>query len=309
MTTFDDFCRFASLQLSSGDIDPAYPVLRTICQGLQYDEEQVCDLVFTYVAYYNLASALSIAAANNGVPWPTREDIDRGTWEALPTGTERRGHRNKPALRAHLVALDEIRNRNRGLDMWIAHQLTGAPESDWRHLQIALRSIHGNGRWAAYKTGEILAYLGWPLKPTDAGHDFSSGPRKGLALLEPDASRLVGSTPRVVDQLDGLTEALRQRTSERLGGDVPVEQLETLLCDFNSLTKGHYYVGHDIDQQLGQLAASTHLGDMASIAAGARFASFHPRFLGEAHGWLGVRPDLRRLWKSRHRLVWWEDDE
>jgi hypothetical protein len=67
-----------------------------------------------------------------------------------------------------------------------------------------------------------------------------------------------------------------------------LDQLETALCDFNSLCKGTYYVGHDIDQQMDQLK------NLGREWWDARKAAFPSGYLGEVSGWPGVRKELKR---------------
>lgn len=294
--------QFAGWQLESGDIDPAYPVLAALAVDLGLDRAGTVDLVFAYVAFYNLASALRVLD-DAGSPWPPWGTFDK--WLKLPTGTERRAHRSPARLLDHLVALDRLRESHGGLDRWVDAQMSpNGPWASWNALEAALRDIYGNGRWAAYKTGEILAYFGWPVAPTDAGHDFSTGPRAGLVLVDPDAD-VPGNDPATVARLDVLTEALRREVEDELGVPLPVEQLETVLCDYHALVAGRYYVGHDIDQQLQQLVLAPLSNEMRALAADARRASFDERWLGEVGGWAGVRPDLRRLYRDEGRLVWW----
>ena len=62
-----------------------------------------------------------------------------------------------------------------------------------------------------------------------------------------------GNSPAEVAILDDLGAEL---VSFLVGEGVPatVANTETVLCDFHSLARGRYYVGHDIDQLAGQLA-------------------------------------------------------
>lgn len=294
-----DLATFAAPHLDSGDIDPAYPVLAAIADDRGYSWAEKADLIFLYVAYYNIASALVIAEEG---PWPPFAFL--ADYLKQPTGTERRAHRSPRRLYAHLVALDQQREAYGDLACWIAARCAAdSYEDNWRNLQAALRSIDGNGRWAAYKTGELLAYFGWPVRPTDAGHDFSTGPRQGLALVRPEALGLEGHSPGVVAALDEMTEEVRVDLSDRLERDVPVEQLETILCDWHSTVAGRYYVGHDIDQQLEQVAGAP--DSVRSCVLAARERAFAPRWLGEVNGWSGVRRPLKRLWAAKREVAWW----
>lgn len=265
-------------------MDPVYPVLRTIIGWLELTPEEALRLAVLYVAFYDLQSALTVWLK---VGWP--DPMPEEYWR-LPTGTERRAHRDPRQFRAHMEAVQARIDSYSSLTTW-ADQAGG----DWRTLQSLLANVRGNGRWAAYKTGEVMkTVLGWPLTPTDAGHEFSTGPRKGLVMVYPEAA-----TASVTD-LDKMTEELRQ---ELAGWKVPmpVEQLETVLCDWHSTVEGRYYVGHDIDLMLQQVRP----GPAGDLIVEARYESFHPQWLGEVQGWDGVRPELRRLYRDEGRIEWW----
>lgn len=303
----DALRRFAKWHIISGDIDPVYPVLQNLGTLYCADEEEAIRLTFLYVTYYNLPSA--IAAWNQSVfTKPGR--LPELPIAKYPTGTERRAHRMPNKLIEHLAYLDGLVANYGSLHTWLTHDLTSNAETNWLIVQDKLRSVRHNGRWAAYKTGEILATVhGWPLSPTDAGHDFSSGPRQGLADCFPEAAQIVGYKPEPVRKLDQLTHDLGVWLSDGLGIDVPVEQVETVLCDWHSVQKGHYYVGHDIDLLLEQ----THKAGEAQRLKPqnyremfwARDRSFDRRWLGEHNGWDGVRKPLKRAYIDEGIIEWW----
>ena len=285
-----DLATFARWQVASGDMDPVYPVLGALADRWGLDPAQRVRAVLLYVAYYDLPSAVCAWHAGNG------------TWDlphyalSFPCGTERRGHRDPRKLAAHLAALPAAEEA-------LGAPLDNDPRAAWVQVQGRLREVWGNGRWAAYKTGEMLATVcGGPLAPTDAGHEFSTGPRHGLELLDPRA-RIPGNGPAVVATLNALTDEL----VAELG--LPVEQVETVLCDFHSLARGRYYVGHDIDLMWGQIRAHPELtpAEEAELRD-ARLRAFHPFWLGEVGGWGGVRPALRPLYRDQGAVEWWTVD-
>ncbi len=304
----EDLAEFAKWHIASGDIDPAYPVLAALTEALCDNDDETLRFIFLYVTYYDLPSA--IGAWKRGVfrqPGCPPDDLTA----RFPTGTERRAHRSPRKLVAHLADLDHLANKHGSLTNWLLPATGENPHENWVTSQVLLQQPHGNGRWAAYKTGEILAtVLGWPLQPTDAGHAFSSGPRKGLADCYPATEALTGFTPDVVDQLDTQTAGLQRWLSDRLDNETPVEQIETVLCDWHSTLKGGYYIGHDIDQMLSQTTRARNRGviddeivdDLTRIRANV----FAPRWLGEANNWVGVRPALKNWYKDHGVLKWWD---
>jgi hypothetical protein len=295
-TILDDFARFARYQVQSGDIDPVYPVLGEISTRVCEDETERLELVLLYVAYYNLASALT--AWLDGYRFDRELTDDEARY---PTGVERRAHRDVRQFRAHLVDLRQIKSRfgsgREGLEPQVEEPLLR-----WQAIQQRLETVHGNGRWAGYKTGEILdTVLEWSCAPPDAGHANSTGPRHGLTLLFPSTGALVGNGRETIAELDAVTDDLCQRL------DLPVAQVETALCDFKSTMAGAYYVGHDIDlmfEQTNRVAQPV----VRNLIMDARSQAFDHRWLGEFSGWDGVRRSLKTLYREHKTIEWWSDD-
>jgi hypothetical protein len=262
----DDFARFARMSIDSGDVDPVYPVIKGLAGTLPANK--IAWLDWLHVAYYDLGSA-ALAYANLPIAmrdgWGSFPGMLTERILRLPTGTERRAHRDPERLRRHLLDT-MIRAKPSstivgGVLGWL-HDAVHLSLTDRRpaYLKLfeAVEAVYGNGRWAAYKTCELLAEtLGqfggaWSqCRPTDMGHAHSTGPRKGLALLR-TLPVPQGSGPSAVAELDAMGEEL---VAFLLGEGVSatVANTETALCDFHSLARGRYYVGHDIDQLAGQL--------------------------------------------------------
>lgn len=305
--TYDDFrskvrdvAAFAGWQLASTDIDPVYPVLRELQREMSEDE--ALWFTFVYVAFYNLPSATIfypelLKSLYDILPYVPR------TLFSLPTGVERRGLRGGTNMINHLTDLVNIWEANgQSLRTWLTRDFTDDPRANWTALQATLRDVLFNGRWAAYKTGEILKVVnGFPVEPTDMGMAFSSGPRWGLDLLY---GELRGNTPAVLRELDDRADDLLRILRGDYGLNIAIEQLETVLCDFHSLHEGRYYVGHDIDQMQEQILAA---GDNDVLAAlwDAREEALPQWTLGEVNGWQGVRKPLKTLYRETGMLDWW----
>lgn len=290
----NDFCTFAHWHRTSGDIDPVYPVLGCIGGYLCDDEDDLISLILLYVAYYNIASALT--AWLDG--WRPGKELSNDELR-YPTGTERRGHRTIQRFAEHIAGLGLLHRKWGSWEKALWPVDAADPARRWTVLQWYLMDIRGNGRWAAYKTGEMLKVIAeWDVQPTDAGHAYSSGPRKGLVDLFPELVDKNGNDDYTTAILDERT----QRLVELLGQ--PVEQVETALCDWHSVLRGHYYVGHDIDQMQTQIAWAS--PQVRSIILSARNDAFEPRWLGEAMGWEGVRKKLNDLYRTTGVIEWWQ---
>jgi hypothetical protein len=302
-----DLATFAYWHIKSGDIDPVYPVLETLHSILCNDDEEALRFTLLYVTYYNLPSAIGAWSRN---VFNQQGRLPELSIAKYATGTERRAHRMPHKLIEHLDYLDGIAANYGSLTAWLTHDLTDNHYHNWRLLQDRLRSVRHNGRWAAYKTGEILATVHkYPLKPTDAGHDFSSGPRKGLVDCYPESAAITGFKPDAVNALDKLTHDLQEFLNLNVGSHVPIEQVETVLCDWHSLLKGGYYVGHDIDVMLEQANKAVSTGVLIDIDYDelmfAREQEFAHCWLGEYNNWNGIRKDLKTLYRDSGELQWW----
>jgi Alpha-glutamyl/putrescinyl thymine pyrophosphorylase clade 2 len=264
-----DYSRFHRIQVANQDIDPVYPVYRRLAEALALTAGDRLRLVFLHVAYYHAGSALAAFSGDSG---------------RLPCGTERRGHRDDRQLRRHLGGLAAVERSPGGLEAWLR-----PAASDWGRLTGRLAELPGNGRWASYKTAEMLQKIcGYPVTAPDMGHANSSGPRHGLALLYPGIP--AGNAPAELAQLDRLSAEL----ADSLGA--AIEEAETTLCDFHALAEGRYYPGHDIDVMLSQL-----LGTQSALTAEAmraRRAALAPAYLGEVGGWAGVDRHRCRVYRD-----------
>lgn len=287
MSIRDDYRRWHHAQVATGDLDPAYPVLRHLAEARGLDREQRVWLAVCHVTQYHLASTLRLFEA---FPTPgaiPSAPIGRKAVLGLPSTTERRAHRDVRKLDKHLAALAATLGPQPSLWAWFE-----GPGWSWETVTDRVTGVWGNGRWAAYKLAELLQKVaGAPITAPDAGHRYSSGPRKGLDRLYEGLP--TGQTPEAVRVLDAVTLALAEWV-----GEPDVAQVETSLCDFNSLVKGHYYLGHDIDGMLAQIAHPA-LGerDRADLLT-ARRASFDHLLLGEVCGWGGPRTALKRVYRE-----------
>lgn len=295
MTVLDDYKRWHHLQVETGDIDPVYPVYRWLGERWKLGKDQLAWLCICHVIYYHSGSALTLFRQ---LPSPkhmpaTADALGEEGWLTLPTATERRAHRDVRQLAKHILDVREQLGDE-------PYAWLGANGWDWEPLNKRIMELHGNGRWAAYKLAEMLQKVaGAPTEATDAGHRYSTGPRKGLQDLYGD---LVpeGQGAADIAVLDAITAGLQNQVGEK-----DVALIETSLCDFHSLTKGSYYLGHDIDGMQEQLNHPK-VNPGTKVWEG-RAAVFDHELLGEQNGWSGVRRDLKTRYRRTGQLDWRED--
>lgn len=281
---WEDFVTFHRLAVTVGDVDPVYPVLAELVRDWPAAEQVEAAVI--YVAYYDLGSGLAaINARADGASLAHLPTV-------LPAATERRAHRDRRQLARHLTHLDDLRCEHGTLHHFLRQPVAAAanPQQGWRRLREQLETIHGNGRWASYKTAEVLQKVaGWPVEAPDMGMAGASGPAHGLRMLG-----ITGAThPNELEEAGvALTRALA-RTG--LPG-AELSTVETTLCDFHALVEGRYYVGHDIDQMQAQLDRTPSLLTRAAYTA--RGDVLPAAYLGEIGGWAGPNPARRRVYRD-----------
>lgn len=283
-----DYARFHRLAVTTEDVDPVYPVLRELTAQLSPADR--VDAVVIYVAYYDLGSALT--AFRERQAGTVLADLPL----TLPCATERRAHRDRRQLARHINHAHDVAARHGSLHAFLSEPLEPAdPRGSWTRLRQQVEMIHGNGRWASYKTAELLQKVaGWPVEAPDMGMAGASGPAAGLRMLG------VASE----DNPAALEEAGAAVTAALSAAGLPGAELataETTLCDFHALDAGRYYVGHDIDAM--QQALNRTPSELTGAAFAARSASLPVAYLGELGGWSGPDKERARIYRDRGEIV------
>lgn len=296
---FEDYVRFHRIQMANRDVDPVYPVLRGVGDALDWTLEMRVRSVFLHVAYYDLGSAL--AALDRRAPFLR---AFRDPVPGLKCGTERRRHRMGDNLAVHLADLERITHEQDGLSRWVNGAcLEDDPADNWRAMSDQLMQVDGNGRWAAYKTCEMLASVcGLPLEAPDMGHANSSGPRAGLGLLYPETRGLIGNRPEIIRELDEVSDLLVRELRAR-ETEASAATAETTLCDFHSLVEGRYYAGLDIDVMQEQLERAPLSREMLRTALEARRAALPAQYLGELNDRTGSDRARKRVYRLTGEIV------
>lgn len=287
-----DYAYFHEAQTQSRDMDPAYPVLKWFADSL--DRDSGLWLSFLFVGYYHMGSALKAFSLYPTPTVPAQEHLK------LPISQPRRSHRATLRFAQHLDSLCAKAEQHGGLGAWLdTATASNDPIENWKTLNNELTTVFGNGRWAAYKTAEILMKShGFNLEAPDMGNANSSGPRKGLSLFFPGLPQ--GNSPAEISLLDDLSlkvvDYLLDKTSQ-----VSIETAETSLCDFYALTKGRYYVGIDIDEMQEQLLRVP--SDLTEMAFKARYETLPHAYLGELNGWKGIDKNRKTLYRTTREIV------
>lgn len=284
---FNDFCYFCGDHLRTWDIDPIYPVLRHMYQGM--DDELALWHSLCYISHYDLASGTYLFnKVPMGVP-VTVADLTTGDCEFLRTGMDRRNLRGGIQMIKHLRHLWGTIVQFGGIRNWLQHDFTGDPHRDFVQCQRNVRLVYGNGDWAAHKTAEIAEKVHYlPIVSSDMGGEgslISPTPRLGLEVFY-----------GVIDCRDvfiAAAEDLQQRINNR-GIPSDISEVETHLCDGYRLMTGRYYRGKDTDVMLATITgAHEQVQERCGDILAARKEVLPHHQLGELNNWRGV--DKSRL--------------
>jgi hypothetical protein len=277
---FEEFCVFSRAQVESWDIDPSYPLLKSLNGLLGNTIEQSLWLTSIYVTWYDVGSALRVFEKASQ-PCSQNDLSSRLEGVRFPTGVERRGLRAPGACESHL------------LDIWRSVEMLGGPEAfiracnelsgekGWDFARSSISKVRGSGPWATYKWADLLKHVhGATITASSIGEKAgsSSGPIPGLVLITGLPAKICGS-----DLI--LQKRLLSESVDKGSGLSGLDQFETCLCDFNSYFKGRYYTGHDIDSQQASISP---FDERIRAARGV----FPEAFRGELGGWSGVRREL-----------------
>lgn len=303
---FEDFIEYSQRACDSLDYDPFHPMIWHLGKGL--DRERLLWLCTLYMAYYSIGSTWVAFVNCDYLKMPPEWVLK------LPIGVQRRNLRGG-TLRNHLE--DFIKQAKAAGSIWklLTARFSGMELEDWGALTHNVGSIWGNGRWSTYTTSELYQKVGKvPVLPRDIMNDGSTGPRTGLCYLyglkPPLGLDVVPALDRLAHQTFRLAgRRLKTRIPYLQAGHYDMGMLESALCDFNSLRKGRYYVGRDVDRDLDRLRATRRAlrclgrpdGALSTVME-ARASVFLPRHLGERTGWEG-RTDYALEWYKKHGQV------
>tara|TARA_Y100001963_G_scaffold20399_1_gene26048 strand:- start:735 stop:1637 length:903 start_codon:yes stop_codon:yes gene_type:complete len=286
---FEDFIKFGKLSLKIKDYDPGYPILKKYYELRKLNEKQKHWHTLLFMTFYRLSSAEEVFKK---YPEQTKVSFSK----AYPTSPDRRGLRGKKEKQERFI------NQFNAYPIQELVTKVASPygKIGWAKFErIMQKNFWYVGTWTTYKWADILnnvydfnieaPYL------SDGGGSVTTGPIGGMISL-------LGVKPAEIN--DTLELNLYKEVINR-GLNVPdYNTLETLLCDFKALTKGKYYLGHDIDSFLAEIQEIKDI-KIRNLYLETRKQVFDYRFLGEINGWQGVRDNLKKQYKNNKTLQWW----
>lgn len=292
-TQLRDFTRFGRTAIRSGDIDPQFPILRELYAARNLDDNTALWFTSVYLVFYNLGSATSAWGK-----YPTPDIIDATTWSSdLPYTKQRRCFRGNNGGLRQLNALVEASDGD--LLAWVTNLVGNGGEEGWTRVRSGASELPYHGPWSSYKFCDMMKFVhSFPITAPDIGTKpgATAGPIAGMCSLTQLDRR------QCADDINLQRDLLQYVQDEGVPAN-GLDQLESLLCDWQSLIMGRYYLGHDIDRDLGQLFSTHADNTYVKELMLERSKIFDKRLLGEFGGWSGMRLELNALYKKRRRIV------
>ena len=288
-----DFARFGRAMILNGDIDPQFWILRYMYKKLELDRNTALWWTCIYLLYYHLGSAVQAWKR-----YPELDIIRKKDWSRdLPYFKQRRCFRGNEHARNQINTIVKVSDGD--LATWIDNLVGDGGELGWTRVRKAMSELPYHGPWSSYKFCDMMKFVhSYPITAPDIGTKpgATAGPIAGLnSLTGLDWKKCVNDNQ--------LHRDLLQMTVD-LGAPVNgLDQLESMLCDYQSLINGRYYVGHDIDRDQVQLELERRRNSVLDILWEARLHIFDERLLGELGGWSEVRSHLNKVYKDRRRII------
>tara|TARA_Y100000593_G_scaffold95131_1_gene200555 strand:- start:77717 stop:78631 length:915 start_codon:yes stop_codon:yes gene_type:complete len=294
---FNDFCEFAKKQVYSWDLDPMYPVLKEyyLSKGIGLKTDKSIWMTFLYVAWYHIGSAVKSWRAweDPSCFFSLSESQNKSMSGMFNTGTERRLFRGRfKDFTQHVNSFISITGKE--FLNWVSDISSPCGEEGWESLRKGFEKVKFNGPWASYKFADLMKHVHeFDITANDigvGGGSKSAGPVVGMSII----------TERGWEECARDVGLQKKLLSESILNGVPfdgLDQMETALCDFNSLYKGKFYVGHDIDKQMEDLKYA------CATFWEARRKVIPQEYLGEVNGWFGVRGNLKKIYKTKGVII------
>ena len=246
-----------------------------------------------YLAYYHLGSA---AVAWTRYPEP--EYIRKQDWQDdLFYFKQRRCFRGNTHARDQLNTI--LKMSDGDLKGWVDSLIGNGGERGWTRLRAAMSDVPYHGPWSSYKFCDLMKFTHkYPITAPDIGNKpgSSAGPIAGLTTI-------TGMDWKQVCDDNQMHRDLLEMVKDF---DCPangLDHLESLLCDWQSVTHGRYYAGHDIDRDLKQLHECKEPNKYSKMLWKIRADLFDDRLRGELSDWTGPRKELKTVYRDRRRIV------
>lgn len=203
-------------------------------------------------------------------------------------------------------------SRNIRADKYIAETVTGNTINIKKALDLTTK-WYFYGRFGAFLFIETLCLLiGYNAVNTPIQWSEGDTATSGLMNLFS-----LDKSADYFDKHDKLPQNLSQERLDILygkliqviraaGGETNVTEVETSLCAYRKFYKGSRYNGYYLDRQLEELVhyeGQPGAGIIVKELYDLRLQLFNHKYLGELHGWDGVRKECKTLYKRTGQMM------
>lgn len=293
-----------------GDGDCNGQVLRVYAQLNNLDRQACFDLAYFYATTYCVVSAIYLLNHRKEIVADYRAFAKE----------------NKPDLifqsdRKYVKMLD---NFERMLDVWRRELRSGAPEFDRCTLADPStidteKALSKAEKWYFFKRFSAYLFIETYCDILDlratrvTGLDYEGDAMTfagGLFyVLGDDKDAIyIHENRKLPVTRDAFEESLQtlQRDVLAAGGDDSLVKLETSLCAYEKFFKGTRYNGYYADRQLGEVTKLRNNPKFVRACEEvllARSIAINDAYLGELHGWSGIRKELKKSYQKTGRVV------
>ncbi len=289
------------LYISSGDCDPSYPVLKHLAQKYSLNKEDRYWLAILYSACYNDATAWAMFQTAPNYKEANEENLTRW-WKAYKSRliftTDRLKVKSFNKLVPMLISYKKLLGSSQ--TEWFDKLLTPSPELTYKNAYKALRDVYYVGRFSLFLLTEIIHVLtGLPMAPDKLDLRLAESCRNGLcyAISKEEWVKKALADEQYTYLHNMLLKLLLESQEDYPNIDVTYWSLETFLCAYKKYFWKKRYIGYYIDRQQNGLQAMKE--NLPEIQWGlfweARKSCLDNRYLGELHGWSGIRKEKMGL--------------
>lgn len=243
----DDLVEFARLEVEANDLEPWALMIGGLLAAGHVTDDEAHWLVQLYNSFDSLESAWGVFRRwPDPYRWALAPDADDAA--NYPCTQERRNLRGGKVLRR----LDSYVSLLAGGSQreWLRAPVTGTdPHRDFLAVMAHTRRVWGVGRQSAFEWAEFgQKALGLPIEAPDAQLWESEGPRRSI-------QRLYGGDHAVTAAWLHTNAVHAKAYLAERGVDMPWEDFETVICDFNVMRDGRYYPGRHLAALREEIAA------------------------------------------------------
>lgn len=259
-SNLDEYIAYHNAMYDIGDIDPAYPMLRYLCDRFELNPEQRHWLAFLYATCYCGPTVYWIYNE-----FPDYENVDPDRLERWFDANYSRAlfqsDRKWIKIRRKLREVFESYRALTGRSQVQAFNQLRARSAEQTYLNVF--DYYGNmaqfGRYSLFLfTEAVHVVTGYPMRPDTLVMKDAESCRNGLCMVY-NMAPLMGLKDTQVSASQAATlqrafNAVIANVRAQAGGRrVDVWNVETTLCAYKKLKKGQRYLGFYIDRQADEI--------------------------------------------------------